>query len=161
MININAIEKYFYNQGYEDIIYRSMLFGPNYSTLNVFGNEVVWLDASNLERVILKKYKLKNYYIGVEIKEGDDIETIKKSLTDELIKKNLEMFGGVTNFEKLHNLTCNQLAEWQWLQDDDGKIFHEGRKDGDIVYTATLVKYAVVLDSNGDPIDPDIKEVMR
>lgn len=161
MIDINKIEKYFINHGYEDIINDAKLFGAQFTSLNVWGNEVIWLDASNLEKVIQKRYKLKGYYVDAKIKEGDNIETIKERLTDDLTKKNLEMFGGVTNFEKLLDLTCNQLAEWQWLRDDDGKIFHEKHKDGETVYTATLAKYAVVLDSNGNPIDPDIKEIRR
>lgn len=160
MLDIKKMEKYFVN-GYEDIINDIKPFGAQFTSFNVWGNEVIWLDTSNIERVIQKKYKLKNYYVGVEIKEGDDIKTVKKRLTDELTKKNLEMFGGVTNFEKLLNLTCNQLAEWQWLRDNDGKIFREKHKDGEIIYTGTLAKYAVVLDDNGDSIDPDIKEIGR
>ena len=161
MIDINKVEKYFINYGYEDIINNAKPFGAQFTSLNVWGNEVIWLDISNPERVIQKRYKLKNYYVDAKIKEGDNIETIKERLTDDLTKKNFEMFGGVTNFEKLLDLTCNQLAEWQWLRDDDGKIFHEKHKDGETVYTATLAKYAVVLDSNGNPIDPDIKEIRR
>lgn len=161
MIDINKVEKYFINYGYEDIINNAKPFGAQFTSLNVWGNEVIWLDISNPERVIQKRYKLKNYYVDAEVKESDNIEIIKERLTNDLTKKNLEMFGGVTNFEKLLDLTCNQLAEWQWLRDDDGKIFHEKHKDGETVYTATLAKYAVVLDSNGNPIDPDIKEIRR
>ena len=69
------------------------------------------------------------------------------------------MFGGITDREKLLNLTCNQLCEWRWLEDDGGKIFSETHKNGDVVYIAHLVKYAVVLDADGNPIDPEIKEI--
>ena len=90
---------------------------------------------------------------------GNDINAIKEKLVDSLYAKNLEMFGGITDREKLLNLTCNQLCEWRWLEDEDGKIFFETHKNGDIVYTAHLVKYAVVLDTDGNPIDPEIKEI--
>lgn len=161
MIDINKVEKYFINYGYEEIINNAKPFGAQFTSLNVWGNEVIWLDISNPERVIQKRYKLKNYYVDAEVKENDNIETIEERLTDDLTKKNLEMFGKITNFEKLLDLTCNQLTEWQWLRDDDGKIFHKKHKDGETVYTATLAKYAVVLDSNGNPIDPEIKEIER
>lgn len=69
------------------------------------------------------------------------------------------MFGGITDSENLLNLTCNQLCEWRWLEDDGVKIFSETHRNGDVVYTAHLVKYAVVLDADGKPIDPEIKEI--
>ena len=53
------------------------------------------------------------------------------------------------------------LCEWRWLEDDNGKIFRETHKNGDVVYTAHFVKYAVVLDMDGNPIDPDIKEIQK
>lgn len=162
MIDIKKAEKYFCNNGYVDIIEEAKPFGAHFSSLNVFGNEVIWLDISDSEKVVQKRYKLKGYYVDAEIgKEDTDLKAVEEKLINALAAKNREMFGGITDRGKLLDLTCNQLAEWQWLRDDDEKIFREGRKDGDIVYTATLVKYAVVLDSNGDPIDPDIKEVMR
>lgn len=161
MIDIQKIENYFLNHGYEDVIDEANFYGARFSSLNVWGNEVIWLDASNLDAVILKKYKLKGYYVNTQVKDGDDITAIKERLTNDLIEKNREMFGGVTSFEKLLDLTCNQLAEWRWLVGEDGKIFRETHKDGETIYTATLAKYAVVLDSNGNPVDPDIKEVER
>ena len=162
MIDINKVEKYFYNSGYDDIIEESKPFCAHYTSMNVWGNEVIWLDVSNLERVIQKIYKLKAYKVDVEIGKNDtDIETVKVRIINLLAAKDREMFGGTTDREKLLDLTCNQLGDWFWLRDDDGKIFYETPKNGDIVYTAHLVKYAVVLDANGNPIDPDIKEIRR
>ena len=162
MIDINKAEKYFRNNGYADIIEESKPFCAHYTSMNVWGNEVVWLDISNPERVTQKRYKLKTYKVDVEIgKNETDINAIKEKLVDSLYAKNLEMFGGITDREKLLNLTCNQLCEWRWLEDDGGKIFSETHKNGDVVYVAHLVKYAVVLDADGNPIDPDIKEIER
>ncbi len=162
MIDIKKAEKYFYNDGYADIIEEAKPFGAHFTSLNVWGNEVIWLDISNPEKVTQKRYKLKGYYVDAEIRQDDsDIRTVEERLIDLISAKNREMFGGVTDRERLLDLTCNQLAEWQWLRGDDGKIFHEKHKDGETVYTAKLVKYAVVLDSDGNPIDPDIKEIIR
>lgn len=160
MIDINKVEKYFKNNGYADIIEESKPFCAYYTSMNVWGNEVIWLDISNPEKVTHKRYKLKTYKVDVEIgKNETDINAIKEKLVNSLYAKNLEMFFGITDKEKLLNLTCNQLCEWQWLVGDDGKIFRETHKNDDIVYTAHLVKYAVVLDADGNPIDPEIKEI--
>ena len=160
MVDIKKAEKYFYNNGYAEIINEAKPFGAHFSTFNVWGNEVIWLDVSNPDKVTQKRYKLKGYYADVEIGKDDaNIKTIEEKIVNSLIAKNREMFGGITDTEKLLDLTCNQLAEWQWLRDDDGKIFRETRKNGDVAYIARLVKYAVVLDANGNPIDPEIKEI--
>lgn len=162
MININEVEKYFRNNGYNDIINEAQLLGAKYSTINVWGNEVIWLDVSNPDMVMQKRYKLKGYYVDAEIcKDDNDIKVIEENLINSLAAKNRKMFGGITDREKLLNLTCNQLCEWRWLENDEGKIFFETNKNGDVVYTAHLVKYAVVLDMDGNPIDPDIKEIKR
>lgn len=162
MIDIRKAENYFYNYGYSDIIEEAKPFGTHFSSLNVYGNEVIWLDVSNPDKVTQKRYKLKVYCVDAEIGEKDtDLKAVEERIIDSVAAKNREMFGGITDVKKLLNLTCNQLAEWQWLRDDDGKIFHEKHKNGETVYTATLVKYAVVLDSEGNPIDPDIKEIDR
>lgn len=162
MMNINEVEKYFRNNGYSDIIEESKPFCAHYTSMNVCGNEVFWLDVSNPEKVTQKRYKLKTYKVDVEIDKNEtDINAIKEKFIDSLYAKNLEMFGGITDREKLLNLTCNQLCEWRWLEDDDEKIFRETNRNGDVVYKAHLVKYAVVLDAEGNPIDPDIKEIKR
>lgn len=160
MININKVDNYFKNYGYADLIDESKPFCAYYTSINVWGNEVVWLDASDPEKVIQKRYKLKTYKVDVEIgRDETDIKAIQEKIIDSLYAKNLEIFCGITNREKLLNLTCNQLCEWRWLEDDVGKIFSETHKNGDVVYIAHLVKYAVVLDADGNPIDPEIKEI--
>ena len=162
MIDINEAERYFKNNGYADIIRESKPFYAHYTSINVWGNEVIWVDVSNPEKAIQKRYKLKTYKVDVEISKNEtDISTIKGRIVSGLYAKNLEMFGGITDREKLLELTCNQLCEWRWLEDDNGKIFQKTHKNGDAIYTAHLVKYAVVLDANGNPIDPDIKEIKR
>lgn len=160
MIDINKAEKYFKNNGYVDIIEESKPFCARYTSMNVWGNNVVWLDISNPERVLQKRYKLKTYKVDVEIgKNETDINAIKEKFVDSLYAKNLEMFGGITDREKLLNLTCNQLCEWRWIEDEKGQTFFETYRNGDVVYTAHLVKYAVVLDADGNPIDSEIKEI--
>lgn len=160
MIDINKVDNYFKNYGYAELIDESKLFCAHYTSINVWGNEVVWLDVSNPEKVIQKRYKLKTYKVDVEIgRDETDIKAIQEKIIDSLYAKNLEIFCGITNREKLLNLTCNQLCEWRWLEDDGGKIFSETHKNRDVVYIAHLVKYAVVLDADGNPIDPEIKEI--
>lgn len=160
MMDIDKVEKYFYNCGYADIIDEAKPFCAHYTSINVWGNRVIWLDISDPEKVIQKRYKLKTYRVDVEIGKNEiDLDMIKEKFVNTLYTKNLEMFGGITDREKLLDLTCNQLCEWQWLIGDDGKIFHETHKNGEVVYVASLVKYAVVLNPNGNPIDPDIKEI--
>lgn len=160
MININKVDNYFKNYGYADLIDESKLFCAHYTSINVWGNEVVWLDVSDPEKVIQKRYKLKTYKVDVEIgRDETDIKAIQEKIIDGLYAKNLEIFCGITDRGKLLNLTCNQLCEWRWLEDDGGKIFSETHKNGDVVYIAHLVKYAVVLDADGNPIDPEIKEI--
>ena len=63
MIDINRVEKYFKNNGYADIIEEAKPFCAHYTSMNVWGNEVVWLDISNPERVTQKRYKLKTYEV--------------------------------------------------------------------------------------------------
>ena len=160
MIDIDKAGKYFYSFGYADIIDEAKPFCAHYTSMNVWGNQVIWLDISNPEKVIQKRYKLKTYRVDVEIgKNETDLDAIKEKFVNTLYTKNLEMFGGITDREKLLDLTCNQLCEWQWLIGDDGKIFHETHKNGEVVYVASLVKYAAVLDADGNPIDPEIKEI--
>ena len=160
MIDINKVEKYFKNDGYDDIIKESKPFCAYYTSMNVWGNEVIWFDISNPEKVTQKRYKLKTYKIDVEIDKNEtDINAIKEKIVNSIYAKNLEMFGGITDREKLLNLTCSQLCEWRWLEDDGGKIFSETYKNADVVYTTHLVKYAVTLDTNGNPIDSEIKEI--
>lgn len=108
MIDINKAEKYFKNNGYDDIIEESKPFCAYYTSMNVWGNDVAWLDVSNPEKVTQKRYKLKTYKVDVEIgKNETDINVIKEKIIDSLYAKNLEMFGGITDGEKLLNLTCN------------------------------------------------------
>ena len=162
MIDINEADNYFKNYGYADLIDESKLFCAHHTNMNVWGNEVIWLDVSDLEKVVQKRYKLKTYKVDVEIgRDETDITAIQEKIVDSLYAKNLEIFGGITDREKLLNLTCNQLCAWRWLEDDEGKIFPKTRETGDIVYSAHFVKYAVVLDMDGNPIDPDIKEIQK
>lgn len=88
MININKAEKCFKNYGYADIIDRAQLLGPKYSTINIWGNEVIWLDISNPDKVIQKRYKLKGYYVDAEIGENDAyIGAVEERLINSLAAK--------------------------------------------------------------------------
>jgi hypothetical protein len=55
MIDISKAEKYFKNNGYDDIIEESKPFCAYYTSMNVWGNEIAWLDVSNPEKVTQKK----------------------------------------------------------------------------------------------------------
>lgn len=161
MTGINEVENYFRN--YEcslDIAEASKFFCARYTSVDVWGNEVIWVDLSNLENVIQKTYKLKKYQIDIEIDKNQiDMDAIKEQVIDGIKTASLEMFSGITDRSKLFTLTCYQLAEWHCLKDEKGSIFFEVYKNGKEFYMVHLVKYAVVLDVDGNPIDPDIKEV--
>ena len=88
MIDINKAEKYFKNNGYDDIIEESKPFCAYYTSMNVWGNEIAWLDVSNPEKVTQKRYKLKTYKVDVEIgKNETDINAIKKKLSIAFTRK--------------------------------------------------------------------------
>lgn len=55
MIDINKAEKYFKNNRYADIIEESKPFCAYYTSMNVWGNEVIWLNISYPEKVTQKK----------------------------------------------------------------------------------------------------------
>ena len=57
MIDINEADNYFKKYGYADLIDESELFCAHYTNMNVWGNEVIWLDVSDLEKVVQKRYK--------------------------------------------------------------------------------------------------------
>lgn len=163
MTNIDKIKNYFKSYEYiEDIAEASKPFCARYTSVNVWGNEVIWLDESDLVNTVQKEYKLKKYQFYIEIdKDNINIDELKKQFIDNIAAKNLEMFGGITDRRRLFNLTCNQLAEWTWLADENGDMFFKTYKNGKEIYIMYFVKYAVVLDENGNPIDPDIKEIKR
>lgn len=163
MTKINEVENYFRN--YEcslDIAEASKFFCARYTSVDVWGDEVIWINDFNLGDIVQKRYKLKKYQIDIEIDKNQiDMDVIKKQVVDGVKTASLEMFSGITDRSKLFTLTCNQLAEWHCLEDEKGSIFFEVYKDGKEFYIVHLVKYAVVLDIDGNPVDPDIKEIGR
>lgn len=159
MYNIKEIENYLCNYAYEKIIENSHPFGVNFSTQDVYGNKVRSLNFADLNNVVEKWYKLRPYYTTIEIEYIEtDLEKIKNKMIRAVRKETSKMFSGIDKFKEPFRFTCYQLADWQWLKNDDGAILRENFKDGSLIYSATMVKYAVVLDYNGDPLDPNIKE---
>lgn len=138
--------------------------GPLYTSRDVWGAEVRYckhIEGENWETV---SHKLHNYYAPIEFDE-DDVWLLSKEelivkVALEIYKQNIKMFGGKKFLDlplnEKNEYTCHQLCDWQWLIDDDGMILHEKKdENGNVVYSATLAKYAVVVDKNGEEVDKD------
>lgn len=160
MANVKEIENFLYNYAYDDIIRQTYVPGVRYTSENVWGARVCLLDDSNPEKLKEKWYRLQNYYATIDIRQYEsDFEKIKSEIINKIREQTSKMLCGRNKFEDLSNLTCYQLADWKWLIDyKDGSIVRQHLKDGEYVYTATIAKYAIILDEYGDPIDPNIKE---
>lgn len=160
MNNIKEMENFLYNHAYNDIIRQTSMFGVHCTTENVYGARVCLLDTSNSEKLKEKWYRLQNYYASVDIEQDEtDFEKIKNKIISRVKEQISKMLCGRNEFEDLSGLTCYQLTDWKWLVDyKDGSIIKQHFKDGEWVYTATMAKYALVLDKYGNPIDPNIKE---
>lgn len=167
MANILRLENFLKNYVFEPAIEKARIDGPLYTSRNIWGNEVICykhIEGDKWEEEFL--YKLHTYHAPVKFTEDEARFLTNYSCMDELIDivaqeiriQNIKMFGG-KKFLKLSSAkkseyTCYQFCDWQWLIDDDGMIIHEKKSEnGDVVYSATLVKYAVVVDKSGKEID--------
>ena len=84
-------------------------------------------------------------------------DNLIEEIVDSISKENIKMFGGQKfldlPFEEQQHYSCQQLCEWRWLPDECGNILRVNEVPGqDPSYSATLVKYAVVLDKNRDEV---------
>ena len=162
---ILEVENYLKNFALGPAVEKATISGPLYTSKDVWGTEVRFNKHIEDERWEVKSYKLNSYYAKIKFGE-DEVRFLtdyfnKDELIDtvayEIGKQNIKMFGG----EEFLNLplteknkyTCQQLCDWQWLMNEDGTILNETKDQYGFVYTATLAKYALVLDENGEPLN--------
>lgn len=158
MENIRSLKQYLRHECLDELFLSLTIPGIQYTTRNIFGKYIIWVREDGYGDVTEKRYELKSYYAKICFTEnGADRRILKQRIIEEVSKKNREMCGGITDFQKLVSLTCDQLCDWEWLPRENGEICV---KVGDH-YEITLVKYAVVLDENGNPVDTEIKEVKK
>lgn len=165
-----TIEKLLKNYTLGPAVEKALVGGPLYTSKDVWGAEVRYCKHIEDENWEVISYKLHNYYAPVEFTEDEILFLIKRLSKNELVdcvsdmvareirKQNIKMFGGEKFLDlpltEKNEYTCHQLCDWQWLIDEDGMIIHEKKgENGDVVYSATLAKYAVVVDKNGSEVD--------
>lgn len=162
---IEWVENYLENFALGPAIEKSTIQGPRYTSDDVWGAEVILDRKISDDKCEVIAHKLRTYTAQVEFTE-DEVRFLtdycsRTELVDmvahELYKQNLKMFGSVEilklSADERAKYTCEQLGEWNWLEYDGRTILREKKSEsGDIVYCATLKKYAIVLDENGDPV---------
>lgn len=161
---ILKLEKFLKNYTLDLAIDKARIGGPLYTSRDVWGKEVKHFKHVEGEDWEVVSYKLHNYYVPVEFTEDDARLLNTDSLIDTIALKireqNIKMFGGETFLDlpvtEKNEYTCHQLCDWMWLIDENGMLLHERKnKDGKTIYSATLAKYAVVIDKNGNEVDKD------
>ncbi len=108
------------------------------------GNQLDMIICSvGVRNKVLELLNSKTYYAGTVNIEGG-FRSISFNgiplVTDRFCPK------GTMYLLNTKDFSLNQLCDWQWLEDDNGKILKQ--KPGKPVYTATLVKYADLLCAN-------------
>lgn len=133
----------------EEVIHKSTIMGPLYTYEDVWGAYVIKLIPPKDEsgKYIQKEMKLNNYYANILLPKDASIEEFKEEAIKKLTKENQDMFK-TSDFEELNKLTCHQLCEWRYLEDDKGNIIKEC---GDNIIV-NLVKYCIVIDENCNEI---------
>lgn len=100
---------------------------------------------------IEKQYPLDSLYVSAKIPipfPMNQIDNICNQLVEQIQAKEDEFIKG-------HNLlyiTCRQLCDWTWLEDETGHILRHETNDKKDIYTATLVKYCKYLDKEGNEL---------
>lgn len=151
---------------YSDILQSTAVKCKKISSDNVYGTYCVKILAEicNDELIVhTYKYKLKTYIAKASFDKYADYKSVVKQLKKDIKKsiqeQNAIMFGGNTCLRACKNLTLNQLCDWQWLE-DRGCIFTTDPICKNR-YVCRMVKYACVLNENGEPVDKDIiKEII-
>ena len=108
------------------------------------GNQIDMIMCSvGVRNKVLQLLNSKTYYAGTVNFEGG-FRSISFNgiplVTDRFCPK------GTMYLLNTKDFSLNQLCDWQWLEDDNGKILKQ--KPGKPIYTATLVKYADLLCAN-------------
>lgn len=161
-------EDFLKNYALGPAIEKALIGGPLYTSRDVLGNEVRYSKHIEGDKWEVVTHKLHNYYAPVEFTE-DEVRFLtdyysKDELIDmvarEIRKQNIKMFGGEKFLDlpltEKNEYTCHQLCDWKWLIDDDGMILHEKKSEnGETIYSAKLVKFAVVADKDGKEVDKD------
>lgn len=112
------------------------------STNDVWGKEIHRL-YKNAEGVYCEDcQELENWYCTVTFAEDTKIEDIIAECKVFCQEKDTQ---GILSWEEGEHYTCHQLCDWQWLEGEDGQIIREVKTPRDVIYQATLVKYAKVL----------------
>ncbi len=108
------------------------------------GNQIDMIICSvGVRNKVLELLNAKTYYAGTVNIEGG-FRSISFNgiplVTDRFCPK------GTMYLLNTKDFSLNQLCDWQWLEDDNGRVLKQ--KPGKPVYTATLVKYADLLCAN-------------
>ena len=138
----------------------SKVDGPTYTSANVYGRFVQIIDRYEDGTYVSKAFELKQYTVNVNFTLNTYLnyrDNLIENIVDSISKENIKMFGGQKfldlPFEEQQQYSCQQLCEWKWLPDECGNILRVNEVPGqDFSYSATLVKYAVVLDKNRDEV---------
>lgn len=158
------LEEFLKNYTLDPAIDKARIGGPLYTLRNVWGNEVRYFKHIEGKDWEVVSYKLHNYYATVEFTEDDarllNTDDLIDTIAQEIRKQNIKMFGGKKFLDlpitEKNKYTCHQLCDWVWLIDEDGMLLHERKKKHrKTIYSATLAKYAVVIDKNGKEVDID------
>lgn len=133
----------------EEIVHKSTIMGPSYTCEDVWGAHVIKLIPPKEEggNYTQKEMKLNNYYVNILLPKDSSIEEFKEEAIKQLTEENKKMFK-VSNFEDLNKLTCHQLCEWSYLEDEDGHIIRDAGDN----FVVNLAKYCIVIDENCNEI---------
>lgn len=161
---ILKLEEFLTNYTLDPAIYKARIGGPLYTSRDVWGKEARHFKHIEGEDWEVISHELRNYYATVEFTEDDarllNPDNLIDTIAQKVRKQNIKMFGGEKFLDlpitEKNEYTCHQLCDWMWLIDEDGMLLHERKKrHRKTMYSATLVKYAVVVDKNGKEVDTD------
>lgn len=158
------VEDYLKNFALGPAVERATIQGPLYTSKDVWGAEVRFNRHIEGDKWEVKSYKLNSYYAKITFSEDEvrflvdyyDKSALIAMVEQEIYKQNLKMFGG-EEFLKLpltekNKYICQQLCDWRWLENEDGSILKESKNEYGLTYSATLAKYALVLDETSEPL---------
>lgn len=133
----------------EEIVHKSTIMGPLYTYEDVWGAHVIKLIPPEEEggNYTQKEIKLRSYYCNILLPKNTSIEEFKEEAIKQLTEENKKMFK-VSNFEDLNKLTCHQLCEWSYLEDEGGHIIRDAGDN----FVVNLAKYCIVIDENCNEI---------
>ena len=161
----SSIQDFLKNYALGPAIERALIGGSLYTSRDVWGKEVRYNKHIEGDKWEVVSHKLRNYYAPVEFTENEvrfltdyyDKDRLINMVAREIRKQNIKMFGGKRFLDlplaEKNDYICHQLCDWYWVENDAGTILNETKDQYGFTYTATLAKYAIVLDENGEPLD--------